>query len=409
MSIIVENSVFRLFGKIQHYPWGGYSFILALLGLQPEPGTPYAEYWMGAHEKMPSEIVQSDGTTRPLDIVIKEQPEMVLGRRVAQQYGRLPYLFKILDVREMLSIQVHPAKAEAETGFAQENEMGIPLDSPKRNYKDDNHKPELQLALSDFWLLYAFRPEDQIHEVLNEVPEFHSLLPLFAHHGYRELYKHLMEMPLDRVVSILNPLEKRILQQYEAGALEKSSPDYWAAKAIKDRREDTYDRGIFSIYLFNLIKLEPGTAIFQDAGIPHAALEGQAIEIMANSDNVIRGGLTPKHVDVPQLLKLTTFRGITPEIIEGKTESNLHEFFYRSPSRDFCLSKIEMKKGDLYENTSYSTEIMLIFSGETMLSTFDRDVVVKKGESILIPAEKNYQFQAVSDDVLIFKASIPVI
>jgi mannose-6-phosphate isomerase len=407
MSIIVENSIFRLFGKIQHYPWGGYNFIPALLGLRPEAGTTYAEYWMGAHEKMPSEVVQNDGTIRPLDIVIKEQPEIVLGRRVARQYGRLPYLFKILDVREMLSVQVHPDKAEAEMGFAQENMQGIPLNAPERNYKDDNHKPELQLALSDFWLLHAFRTEDQIHAILNEIPEFHSLLPTFTRYGYRELYKHVMEMPRDRVVSIVDPLARRILQQYEAGALEKSSPDYWAAKAIKNRPEDTYDRGIFSIYLFNLIKLELGTAVFQDAGIPHAALEGQALEIMANSDNVIRGGLTPKHVDVPQLLELTTFRGITPEIVEGKAESNPHEFFYRSPSREFCLSKIAMKKRDRYENMSYSTEIMLMYSGEATLSTIDRDILVKKGESILIPAEKNYRLRALSDDVVIFKAFIP--
>lgn len=407
MSIYVENSIFRLFGKIQHYPWGGYSFIPALLGFQPEPNTPYAEYWMGAHEKMPSEILQDDGTPTTLDVLIKEQPAKLLGRRVAQQYGRLPYLFKLLDVREMLSVQVHPNKAEAEIGFAQENMLGIPLNAPERNYKDDNHKPELQLALSDFWLLHAFRPEEQILKVLNEVPEFHILLPLFTHGGYQGLYKHIMEMPLDNVASLLKPLEQRILQQYEAGALEKTSPDYWAAKAIKDRSEDAYDRGIFSIYLFNLIKMEPGSAIFQDAGIPHAALEGQAIEIMANSDNVIRGGLTPKHVDVPQLLKLVTFQGITPTIVEGKTENAPHEFFYRTPSRDFGLSKIELKKGECYANMTSSTEIILMYSGETTLATIDKDIVVKNGESILIPAEKNYRLQALSEDVVIFKAFIP--
>jgi mannose-6-phosphate isomerase len=407
MSITVENSVFRLFGKIQHYPWGGYSFLPALLGFQPEPETTYAEYWMGAHEKMPSGILQGDGTPTSLDTAIKEQPDKILGQRIAQHYGRLPYLFKVLDVREMLSVQVHPTKVEAERGFAQENMLGIPLTAPERNYKDDNHKPELQLALSDFWLLHGFRTEDQIIKVLNEVPEFHTLLPLFAHGGYQGLYKHIMEMPPDRVASLLYPLEQRILQQYEAGALEKTSPNYWAAKAIKDRSEDAYDRGIFSIYLFNLIKLAPGSAIFQDAGVPHAALEGQAIEIMANSDNVIRGGLTPKYVDVPQLLKLTAFEGITPTIIAGELESAPHEFFYRSPARDFSLSKIEMQPGEHYEHMSYSTEIMLMYSGESMLTTIDKDIMVKKGESILIPAEKNYRLQALSDEVVLFKAFIP--
>jgi mannose-6-phosphate isomerase len=408
MSILVENSVFRLFGKIQHYPWGGYSFIPALLGFQPEPNTTYAEYWMGAHEKMPSEILQDDGTPTTLDALIQKQPAKFLGQRVAQQYGRLPYLFKILDVREMLSVQVHPSKAEAEAGFAQENMLGIPLNAPERNYKDDNHKPELQLALSDFWLLHAFRPEDQIVKILNEVPEFHTLLPLFTHGGYQGLYKHIMEMPLDRVISLLDPLALRILQPYEAGALEKTSPDYWAAKAIKDRSEDAYDRGIFSIYLFNLINMKPGSAIFQDAGVPHAALEGQAIEIMANSDNVIRGGLTPKHVDVAQLLQLITFQGITPTLVEGKAEGVAHELFYRSPSREFGLSKIELQKGERYENMTSSTEIMLMYSGEIMLGTLNKDMRIKKGESILIPAEENYRLQALSEDVVIFKAFIPM-
>ena len=340
MSRIVENRIGRLFGKIQNYSWGGYNFIPMLIGFRPEPDLTYAEYWMGAYEKAPSQILQNNGTPRALNDLIKEQLTKTLGPYVAQRYGRLPFLVKVMDVREMLSIQVHPTKSEAEVGFARENEMGIPLDSPERNYRDDNHKPELEVALSDFWLLYGFRPEDQLQAVLNQVPEFHTFKPIFASGGYFELYKYVMEMPQESVNALLNSLVERVLQKYTSGELEESSPDYWVAKAIEGKQAGDYDRGIFSMYFFNLVKLMPGQATFQDAGVPHTYLQGQAIEIMANSDNVIRGGLTPKHVDVLELLRLITCKGVIPEIIEGRKGDNPYEAFYESPSQDFCLSRI---------------------------------------------------------------------
>jgi mannose-6-phosphate isomerase len=218
-----------------------------------------------------------------------------------------------------------------------------------------------------------------------------------------------MEMPIDAVNTMLNPLAERILPQYNAGALEESSPDYWAARAIQQGQQVNVDRGVFSIYFFNLVELKPGQAIFQDAGIPHAALQGQALEIMANSDNVIRGGLTPKHIDIPQLLKLVAFKGITPEIIEGRQSDNPYETFYESPSPDFRLSRIQLSKGDLYKNTTFSTEIMLLLDGEIMLDTNGRDILIKKGESIIAFAEKSYRIKAISENALLFRASIPVI
>ncbi len=407
MSLIVEDRIGRLFGKIQHYSWGGYTFIPLLIGLTPEPGRTYAEYWMGAHEKAPSQVLRNDGITQALNELLKEQPEKTLGKRMAQRYGRLPFLVKVMDVREMLSIQVHPTKSEAEVGFARENEMGIPLDSPERNYKDDNHKPELEVALSDFWLLYGFRPKDQLQEILNQVPEFHALQPVFASGGYFGLYKYVMDMPQELVNTLLSTLVERILCQYSAGELEESSPHYWAVKAIEGRLEEDYDRGIFSMYFFNLVRLKPGQATFQDAGIPHAYLQGQAIEIMANSDNVIRGGLTPKHVDVPELLRLITCRGSIPEIIEGRQSDNPYEILYESPSPDFCLSRIQLSQGDVYENRADSVEILLQLRGETMLDSPDEQMLVKKGESIIVFAGENYRIRALSENAVLFRATIP--
>jgi mannose-6-phosphate isomerase len=405
--MIVEDRAGRLFGKIQHYSWGGYNFIPLLIGLEPEPDMTYAEYWMGAHEKAPSQILRNDGTTIALNELIKEQPEKTLGPRVTQRYGRLPFLLKVMDVREMLSIQVHPTKSEAEIGFARENAMGIPLDSPERNYKDNNHKPELAVALSDLWLLYGFRPKDQLQEVLNQVPEFHTLKPVFASRGYFGLYKYVMEMPQELVNALLNTLVERVLQKYNSEELEEFSPDYWVAKTRVGKRVGDYDRGIFSMYFFNLVRLKPGQATFQDAGLPHAYLQGQAIEIMANSDNVIRGGLTLKHVDVPELLRLITFKGVIPEIIEGRQSDNPHERFYESPSHDFCLSSIQLSKGDFYENSADSIEILLILSGETMLNSAGKQMLVKKGESIIVFAGVNYRMRTISENAVLFRAFIP--
>lgn len=405
MTIVVEEGAFRLVGKVQHYAWGGYDFIAALTGMKPEPGLPDAEYWMGAHEKAPSELIQPDGTRAALDAIIAEQPEQTLGQIIARQYGRLPFLFKILDVREMLSIQVHPSKAEAEAGFAHENALGIPLDAPERNYKDDNHKPELQVALSDFWLLHGFRPRAQLQAVLDQVPEFASLRSIFASSGYAGLYEYVMTLPAEKVNALLEPLAKRILPQYEADMLEKSSPDYWAATAL--RQEQVGDRGIFSIYFFNLVQLKPGQAIFQDAGVPHAALHGQALEIMANSDNVIRGGLTPKHVDVPELLKRITFEGIEPRIIEGSADIWADEARYDTPSPDFALSRITLNRWQHYTQTTGSLEILLCLEGETLLQAPGQSMQLRRGECVVVFARKSYNLQPINGEAVVFRAHMP--
>jgi mannose-6-phosphate isomerase len=407
MPTMLEDNILQLFGKIQHYAWGGYNFIPALIGMKPEPGTTYAEYWMGAHTKAPSDIHQSNGSTVSLDRLIEQYPEHVLGSDVAKKYGRLPFLFKILDVREMLSIQVHPTKSEAEKGFARENELGIPLNAPERNYKDDNHKPEVQVALSDFWLLHGFMPESQLYHTLIEIPEFQNLASLFENSGYFGLYKYVMEMPANTVDTLLNPLAKRILPRYDAGAIEETSPDYWAAKAMKEMPGEHYDRGIFSIYLFNLVKLKPGQAQFQDAGIPHALLKGQTLEIMANSDNVIRGGLTPKPIDIPQLLKLVKFRGINSEIIEGQASGHPYEEEYISPSQEFCLSKIHLQQGQVYEKRTRSAEILLNLRGQSIVDGSNKEMPIKEGESFFAFADKPYRVRTVSEEAVLFRAFIP--
>jgi mannose-6-phosphate isomerase len=403
----VDKKIFRLEGKVQHYAWGGYTFLPHLLGL-PESTKPSAEYWMGAHPSAPSVIYREGDQQTTLDQLIKENPQEVLGSKVWDQFRELPYLFKILDVKDMLSIQVHPTKEEAEKGFARENEAGVPLNAPDRNYKDANHKPEIMVALSEFWLLHGFLPEEKLQEVWTRVPELSSLKGTYEKEGYYGLYKKVMEMPQDEVNALLLPLAEKILPPYRANELAKSDPAFWAARAIMNdpHGAERPDRGIFSIYFFNIVGVEPGDAVFQDAGIPHAYLEGQNIELMANSDNVLRGGLTPKHIDVPELLKHTRFEAVHPDILKGEAVKGGLERIYETPAPDFAVSLIKLKAGDIYENTSQAAEILIAVKGAAVVTGTGK-LDLEAGQSVFITANTRYRIGS-DGTVEIYKATVPV-
>jgi len=400
----VDKKLFRLVGRIQHYAWGGYNYIPQLLGT-PAGKEPSAEYWMGAHPSAPSAI-HLNGDTLTLDQLISRQPAETIGAPVWERFKELPYLFKVLDVREMLSIQVHPTKTEAEKGFARENAAGIPLNAPHRNYKDANHKPEIMVALSEFWLLHGFLPEDKLAKVLDTVPEFNSLKSVYEKEGYYGLYKTVMEMPQDQVNTFLRPLAERVLPAYKEGKLQKSDPAFWAGRAIDNDPQglERLDRGIFSIYFFNILQTQPGDAVFQDAGIPHAYLEGQNVELMANSDNVLRGGLTPKHIDVPELLKHTRFEAVHPHILKGEPAANPAERIYSSPAPDFVVSQIKLQPGTIYENTAKAAEIMLVLQGSAVISGSDT-LDLQQGQSVFVAAGETYKMEG---EALLYKASVPV-
>ncbi|PSL43438.1 mannose-6-phosphate isomerase type 1 [Chitinophaga niastensis] len=396
-------NLFRLEGKVQHYAWGGYKYIPALLGITTTD-QPAAEYWMGAHESAPSTITTANGPI-PLNQLIQRDPANLVGPATWKKFKELPFLFKILDVRDMLSIQVHPNKTEAEKGFARENAEGIPLNAPNRNYKDANHKPEIMVALSEFYLLHGFLPHEQLHHVLDSIPEFTSLVGIYEKEGYFGLYKSVMEMPQSLVNIILRPLTDRMIPLYKANKLAKTDPGFWAARAVLNDPAsiDKIDRGIFSIYFFNIMQVQPGDAVFQDAGVPHAYLEGQNVELMANSDNVLRGGLTPKHVDVPELLKHTRFEGVEPHIIKGDVSTDGLERIYPSPAPDFEVSKIDISAGQVYTHTAAAAEILIVING-TATIIGDDTLALTKGQCVLTVYGASYQISTDSS-VELFKAT----
>jgi mannose-6-phosphate isomerase len=402
-----KDRVLPITGKVQHYAWGGFYYLPKLLNLPVKKGETYAEFWLGTHERGSAEF--KNGSEQPVNLkaYIETYPEQTLGEKASRTFGRLPFLLKVLDVKDMLSIQVHPSRENAQMAFEAENAQGIDPASPKRNFKDDNHKPELVLALSEFWLLHGFKSPKALQGILREVPELHFLVPIFGGDNYKKLYKHVMEMPQNQVDRHLKTLVERIIPHYQAGKLNKDKEDFWVARAAMTySQEGRIDRGIFSIYFFNLLHLQPGQALFQDVGLPHAYLEGQNVEIMSNSDNVLRGGLTPKHVDVPELLKHVKFEATIPNIITG-TPVEEERVVFPTTAPDFELSRMQIRKGNSVKLISHSAEIFLVFTGsveviETGGKTFKRN----KGEAWVSFDRANSQVKAMEDST-IFQASIP--
>jgi mannose-6-phosphate isomerase len=403
-----NTKIFRLNGVIQHYAWGGKEFIPSLLQLSNAEGKPYAEYWMGGHDNAPAEIYMPDGKKEKLNELISREPTNIIGEKVFQKFGRLPYLLKILDVKDMLSIQVHPDKQSAQKAFEAENKQGLPLNGPNRNYKDPNHKPELMFALGDFWLLHGFKPKEKLSNILHNTPELQSLLEIFNSNGYKSLYQRVMEMPQSEVNFILQPLLDRILPLYKQNSLNKDQEDFWAARAaLTYNSDDKIDRGIFSIYFFNLVHCKRGEAVFQDAGVPHAYLEGQNVEIMSNSDNVLRGGLTPKHIDVPELMKHIKFEGITPNILKGK-KRNGAEVVYETPAPDFELSRFQLENGQSAFFTSAAADILFIEKGVLKLNTEQHSLELGSGEAAIVFNNTDVQLSS-EGPASVFRASVPVV
>lgn len=389
----------RLRNKVQDYAWGGTTFIPQLINRVNPDGKPFAELWMGTHPKGMSKIGRGL-SVQPLADYIADDPDATLGCVADKTNGELPFLFKVLDVQSMLSIQAHPTREAAQRGFERENAAGIPLHAPHRNYRDPNHKPEMMVALTDFWLLHGFKTDAAITETLAHVAELQFLQPIWSAQGLKGLYQHIMALPQAEVNAVLQPLQDRL---QDAELEDKLHPDFWAQRAFEQHTHGGhYDRGIFSIYLLNLVQLAPQEGIYQAANVPHAYLEGVNVELMSNSDNVLRGGLTVKHVDVLELLQQLKFEGITPQILKGQPAAQ-GEYLYPTEAEDFALSRVNMAPGQTYQRTQLDIpEIWIVLEGSIRIGN-ER---YSRGDSFFVPAVTDYQFEALQD-ALLFKAFCP--
>ncbi len=259
--------IYRLTGQVQHYAWGGKNYIASLIGLNSVKDQPCAEWWLGAHPLAPSEIENVVGKQSLIEFL--SQNPTALGQTSRQQFDdELPYLLKILDVEKPLSIQLHPTKAQAEKGFEAENAKGVALTDSTRTYKDRNHKPEMMIALSDFWLLHGFKTKSQILATLNARPSLQPLAEKLGTQSLAEFYADVMLADQSTLANWLLPIIEANQQPYKNGELTLDNPDYWVlytmeAMAISPEK---LDAGLVCFYLFNIVHLKEGEGIFQDAG-----------------------------------------------------------------------------------------------------------------------------------------------
>ena len=391
---------------IQEYAWGSTQAIPDLLGRKNPERKPQAELWMGAHPKAPS-LVQHNRLWVSLAELIAKNPVEVLGKKVARDFNdRLPYLFKVLAAAKPLSIQAHPDPNQAREGFQRENAQKIPLDAPHRNYRDDNHKPECICALTRFWALSRFRKISGICAYFEKLDlrqlqvELADLKKQPTPKGLKRFYTALMTHRLDR--------QKRIVAEAleQAGRFESEDPVFkWMLNLAEDYPDDI---GVLSPLLLNLICLEPGQAMFLDAGELHAYLDGLAIELMANSDNVLRGGLTPKHVDVSELLRILKFEDRDVTLLKP-INSVANERIYPSPAAEFVLSVIRLKSGAIYQSPkNRNVEILICTNGKVSISDLSdlTETQLPRGASAIVPA--SVERYSIKGEGTCYKAGVPL-
>ncbi len=336
----------RLHCEIRSSAWGRSGDLSALTGAEPT-GTPEAELWMGAHPTAPSRL--DDG--RSLLDVIADSPVATLGERVVAEFGELPFLFKVLAAALPLSIQAHPSQAQARAGFAREEAAGIPLGARERTYPDPNHKPELICALTPFEAKCGFRSLEATHRLFVALlgaaapgpgrPDLESVVDRLAEGGSSLVH------PLLEFLFGLDPRRAADLADGTAAAAETllalGSPE---AAEFRPELEATGriatafpgDVGGVVALLLNHVVLAPGEALFLGAGNLHAYLSGVGVELMANSDNVLRGGLTPKHIDTTELLAALE---VSPgPVVVQRPHGPVHR--YRSPVPEFTLTRVEL-------------------------------------------------------------------
>ncbi len=400
------DKIYLLKNPIQAYTWGSFTAIPELLGKEYPSDTPQAELWMGAHPQAPSMIEYSGGHVS-LDKLIEKYPEEILGKEVAAHYDNtLPYLFKVLAAAKPLSLQAHPSLAQAREGFRKENELGIPSSAPTRNYKDDNHKPECICALTPFWALNGFR----------KIPEMLSFFEMLLPAGLQDQLKHLkknqnpmgLKQFFHALLTLAPDIQKQVADESIAKLKNLSDENSIFKWVLALSKEYPADIGIFSPIILNLICLQPGEAMFLATGELHAYLDGMGIELMANSDNVLRGGLTPKHVDVAELLNVLNFSERALDILTPRWKSDA-EKVYPSQADEFVLSVITAAEGIIYESsTNRSAELMICTQGKAVIKNLATEEIVtlNRGASVIVPAAvKKYR---IAGSATLYKAATPI-
>ncbi|HBK3299995.1 TPA: mannose-6-phosphate isomerase [Citrobacter koseri] len=372
----------KLINSVQNYAWGSKTALTELYGIANPSQQPMAELWIGAHPKSSSRIEGADGKAVSLRDVIEHDKATLLGESVAKRFGELPFLFKVLCAAQPLSIQVHPNKHNSEMGFAKENAAGIPMDAAERNYKDPNHKPELVFALTPFLAMNAFREFSEIVSLLQPVSGAHTAIAHFLQEPNAErlsqLFASLLNMQGDE--------KSRALAVLKAALNNQQGEPWQTIRVISEFYPD--DSGLFSPLLLNVVKLNPGEAMFLFAETPHAYLQGVALEVMANSDNVLRAGLTPKYIDIPELVANVKFVAKPADQLLTTPVKHGTELDFPIPVEDFAFSLHDLSAQET-AISQQSAAILFCVEGEAVLSKGEQRLVLKPGESAFIGADES--------------------
>ena len=381
MTTALKPQPYRMINEIQHYAWGTRgddAFIPQLLGITPEPGTPYAELWMGAHPKAPSSLLV-DGEQLSLREAIAQRPVLLLGERVARRFdGTLPFLFKVLSAAESLSIQVHPTQAQAERLH----------DRDPEHYPDANHKPEIAVVLTKLTALAGFKHGDEMATTLAAYPEIAFFTQVdvgetFTPEQIRALYARLTRRAVDEPEALATSV-RALAQRLETS--ERALTEIESRFLTLRERYGDEDVGLFSLFLLNLVRLERGEALYTEAGVPHAYLGGDIVECMANSDNVVRAGLTPKYKDVETLVEILKPVTDAP-LVEGRSQDG--EIIYRTPASEFLVSRRTLVEGETWDvPRADGPELHLVIQGAVDVTWGDAGdaLYVQRGEACFVPA-----------------------
>ena len=380
---------------MRNYAWGSRTAIADLTGRRTPTQHPEAELWLGAHPGDPAWLVTEDGEQSLLETVDAD-PEGQLGSAVTQRFGNsLPFLAKVLAADEPLSLQAHPSSEQAEHGFAREERLGIPVTSPTRNYRDRSHKPEILIALGSFEALAGFREVSRTVELMKAlaVSDLDPFIALLrgqpAADGLRALFTTWITAPQPDLDVLVPAVLEGAIHYVQSGATEFAAE---ARTMLELGERYPGDAGVLAALLLNRLSLKPGEAIFLPAGNLHAYLNGVGVEVMANSDNVLRGGLTPKHVDVAELLRVLDFRPAPESAVRPPVRVEGNESIYETPTEEFAVSCLKIEDADVDREIDAAAghegpQVVLCTRGTVLMHSKSSSLTLQRGEAAWVPAD----------------------
>jgi len=401
-------------GALRTYAWGSRTALAEFTGRPIPAAHPEAELWFGAHPGDPAFLETEHGETSLLTALVAD-PEGQLGSASRARFGDvLPFLLKVLAADEPLSLQAHPSAEQAVEGYLREERLGIPVNSPVRNYRDTSHKPELLVALQPFEALAGFRQASRTAELLRAfaVSDLDPFIDLLDDQsdadGLRALFTTWITAPQPDIDVLVPAVLEGAIQYVTSGATEFAAE----AKTVLELGERyPGDAGVLAALLLNRISLAPGETIFLTAGNLHAYLRGVGVEIMANSDNVLRGGLTPKHVDVPELLRVLDFTPTTAERLRAPTRREGLELIYETPTAEFAAAVITLDGDHLGHEVDApphheGPQILLSIEGATTVHGKAKSLTLERGMAAWVAADDGPIRLVAAEPAKLFRATI---